>query len=226
MVGFEGALHCRSERCHIYWRHCAVGIDRESECRYVCDVGGIHRHLVTVVDTDAEAVPVIGSQSAAHLEEVVELHVLGLLDSLPVDVDHSVNNLYALAGQSYGAFHIVLATVDRAVYHIAKLLLVVMHRKSAEHLHERVVVGIGNLGCHRVARREVKHDNVAALHLAQPLQSLVAPLGPLGVALGVDDRKRVLHEREVHRSHWHARAVGHLVYPQVVAHEKRLLKRR
>ena len=48
----------------------------------------------------------------------------------------------------------------------------------------------------------------------------------LDVGLAVEERQRVLGQREVQRCLWHTGAIGHLVDPQEVTREQRFLQRR
>jgi hypothetical protein len=54
---------------------------------------------------------------------------------------------------------------------------------------------------------------------------MVFDVGPFKIAVAVEDRERVVNQREVYRRHRHAGAVGQLVDKKIVARKERLLKR-
>ena len=134
----------------------------------------------------------------------------------------------ALAGQTHHALDKVGAPVDGAVFHLAEFLRVGVDLAPAEYLDQQVVVHrvLLVLGGDGVAGGEVEHHDVVALDVAQAGQTAVFHLGPRGVAVAADKGHGVVRQGEVDGCDGHARAVDHLVYPQIVAGEQCLFKRR
>ena len=93
-------------------------------------------------------------------------------------------------------------------------------------MDQRVIVGIGHPHGHRVARREIKDDDVAPFHLAKAGQPVIRPRRPLDIGLDVEYREGVLHERERERRVGHARPVADFAHKKVIAHEQRFFERR
>ena len=94
---------------------------------------------------------------------------------------------------------------------------------------ERIVLClIRHLGHDGIAGGVVEHHYVVQSNGLRA-HTLVLPLGPLDVALAASQPEvfgqGVLYQGQVKRCLWHARAVGHLVDHQIVAHQKALLQR-
>ena len=101
-------------------------------------------------------------------------------------------------------------------------------RKGAASLAvaDSIVIGILYLIGNRITCRIVENHDVVTLHITVSLQTAILDLRMLKVTLRLDDRERVLREREVDRRHRNTRTVAHLVHPKIVAHEQGLFKRR
>ena len=147
------------------------------------------------------------------------MHIFGIADGAVVNIDLTINNLEHLTRKTKAALHIVVAAVDGAVNH----LVVGPHSITAVLKHLSVVIGIGQVDAHCVASGEVKHHNVAALHVAHALEAVVVKLRFFDVAL--HSKQLILSQGEVKWCLWHARTIHHLVYPQEVAREQCFLER-
>ena len=94
---------------------------------------------------------------------------------------------------------------------------------TVAHLVE--VVGL-ILGCRAkgIAGREVEHDDVVELHLAQALHATVVPMRPFDIRLALKDGHRVLCQRHGQRRLRNAGAIAHFRHKQVVTRQQRLLQ--
>ena len=83
---------------------------------------------------------------------------------------------------------------DAEYNNLSKDILAVLHRALAIVVAEGVVVGIRHLRADSIARREVKHHNIAFLHLVPTFQAFILPLWVIEIALSTP-RESMLHER-------------------------------
>ena len=100
-----------------------------------------------------------------------------------------------------------------------------MHHIAATLHAQGVIVGVCTLQRHGVTSGEVEDHDVHAFHIAKALQAMIVELRVLNVGLAVEEGQGVLRQREVQRRLRHSGAIYHLVYPQEVTREQRLLER-
>ena len=90
--------------------------------------------------------------------------------------------------------------------------------------HRVVAVGVLLLSEDGVTSRIVEHHDVVELDMAQAFHTAIVPMGPLDVALGMDDGQCVLRERHGERRLRDAGTVAELGNKEVVACEQALLQ--
>ena len=205
-----------------------VGIGIKAQCLQIVIPASIGRYQTAVIGTHAQLPELLLDKTVAGLQhhKVIELYVAGILDGSAIDIDLIVAYLERVARHADATLHIVLAPVDGPIDNLPKLLLVVLQRLPPHIMGQRVIVGIGHPHGHRVARREIKDDDVAPFHLAKAGQPVIGPRRPLDIGLDVEYREGVLHERERERRVGHARPVADFAHKEVIAHEQRFFERR
>ena len=213
--------HSGCKRTEVYRRNGAVGVCVEAQRGQGGVVRRRGRYAVAVIDGYAEIVEVGVGERALGLEVIVVLGFGGHRLQRSVDIDRIGAYLDRLPGQSYRAFHVVLATVHRPVNDLAEGRIAGVYHIMAVESYQSVIVGIGHVWGHGVAGRKVEHHDVARLYGVEAFQTVVFDLRAVKIALGASEPSGhgVLHQGEMHRSHWHARTIGHFVDPQIVADE-------
>ena len=172
--------------------------------------GVFYQHLVGFADTQFTE-HVVRDIRSCCLYEIVELQIFGVLDGFTVNHHLTVYNLKGITGQTDTTLHIILATVYRApedftisawvVHYLLPsggIVQVVngtlLRTGQAIHLNlfgvDALSLAVSQcievccllvLHCYRIACREIEHDNVIQLHLAESRNPFVLPLRPFNI---------------------------------------------
>ncbi len=137
--------HSGCKRTEVYRRNGAVGVCVEAQRGQGGVVRRRGRYAVAVIDGYAEIVEVGVGERALGLEVIVVLGFGGHRLQRSVDIDRIGAYLDRLPGQSYRAFHVVLATVHRPVNDLAEGRIAGVYHIMAVESYQSVIVGIGHV---------------------------------------------------------------------------------
>ena len=214
---------------------------------FISEVIG-HQYLVVVTDAQF-AKHLFRYVRAGGLYEIVELHLLRILDGFSIDVHLCIFDLQGISRQADAAFYIVLAAVDRTYHNITVHLRIGTNQITAgivikvvdgTLLVARQTVHIDFIGIYalsfpvsqavkifllsvkryRITRRKVEHDNVIQFYFSETRYAFVFPLRPFNVRFGVEYRQSVLCQRHGKRCVRYTRTVAHFTYIQKVTHQQ------
>ena len=189
-----------------------------------------------------------------NLHQITVFHIVRFLIGYSIQINDSVLDFQRLSRQPHTTLHIIFTTVYRTTDYFTKHLLVFVDVLTTYLIimviHHTLLLGIH--GCHIyrlgqflpsliaqpinilcryidsycISSREIEYHNIIKLYFAKTFYTLVVPLGPFQIRLGIQNRQSMLRQRHVEWSLRNARAIASLAYKQIIAYQQRLFQRR